>query len=391
MRIRNLATLIMVMLATAALFAGGVDNKTNQNVGFVRNVSRNTEHQRPETVLYNIAGMGFMEDGLVAEVGNQFLYKKYTNELGTTTYKDEEPVFFFPNAEVVYKKGKWAFGNAFAVAGGGGNLKYKDGTALTYLLLSAGSLPATHSLDVYSVTFGDTTAVSYSINEKISVGAAVRVLYTTQKMSMDVTGVGETSYDANGWGIGGIFSVHYKPTEKWDLVAQYRTITKMECDVKDKEGALAPAVYGSFDNDMPAELNLGLGYQLGKADLSMSLNYYFNKQADLGNALSADNSDYDDSWEIAGGVDYQLTDKVLVSGGVMYTKNGYKKTVNNVLSPVIDCLCFSAGGEYKLNGKLTLSAGALYGLYFEDKYQGAAEIELDRTVIAGCLSATYKF
>ena len=306
---RRFALVFILLLTVAALFAGGVDNKTNQNVGYVRNVSRNTEHLRPETVLYNIAGMGFMEDGLVAEVGNQFIYKKYTNEMGGTEYKDECPVFFFPNIEIVYKKGNWAFGSAFAVAGGGGDLEYDDGTALTALLLSG--LP--HSLKVYSVTFGDTTALSYTFNTKLSLGAAVRVLYTTQTMDLTVPGLGDKSYEASGTGVGGIFSVHYKPTQKWDLVAQYKTITKMSCDLDDQDGTILVALQDSFDNDMPPELNLGIAYQLGKANLSTSFNYYFNTQADIGNALSASNSDYDDSWEIAGGVDYQLTEKALVN------------------------------------------------------------------------------
>ncbi|MBR1919347.1 MAG: outer membrane protein transport protein [Spirochaetales bacterium] len=383
----RIAMILILLSVVAALFAGGVDNKTNQNVGFVRNVSRNTEHLRPETVLYNIAGMGFMEDGLVAEVGNQFIYKKYTNEFGGTEYKDECPVFFFPNIEFVYKRGNWAVGSAFAVAGGGGDLKYDDGTAMTSLMLGG----APHSLDIYSVTFGETTAISYTFGNKLSLAAALRILTTTQSMELNGSGM-DTSYEATGTGLGGIFSIHYKPTQKWDLVAQYRTITKMECDVDDKDGALAAAIQDSFDSDMPPELNLGIAYQLGKAYLSSSFNYYFNKQAKNGNALSATNSDYNDSWEVAGGVDYQLTGKALVSGGVIYTNNGNRKSVNNVMSPVTDSICFSCGGEYKLNEKLTLAGGALYSLYFEDSYEFMGnEIELNKVVVSGCISATYRF
>ena len=76
----------------------------------------------------------------------------------------------------------------------------------------------------------------------------------------------------------------------------------------------------------------------------------------------------------------------------MYTNNGNRKSVNNVMSPVTDSICFSCGGEYKLNEKLTLAGGALYSLYFEDSYEFmGSEIELNKVVVSGCISATYRF
>ena len=58
---RIAVTSILALLGTAALFASGVENKTNMNTGYLRNPSRNTETKRPEASYYNVAGTAFMQ------------------------------------------------------------------------------------------------------------------------------------------------------------------------------------------------------------------------------------------------------------------------------------------------------------------------------------------
>ena len=136
----------IALLAFAAglgfAFAGGVDNKTNLNQGYMRNPSRNTETLRPEAVFYNIGGTTFMNDGLYFELGNQFVLKNYADKLDGQKFEDDENVYFYPNAEVVYKKDNWAAFFGFGVFGGGGTLDYSDGTGLTSLALKQGMASA---------------------------------------------------------------------------------------------------------------------------------------------------------------------------------------------------------------------------------------------------------
>lgn len=73
-----IAALVAAVVGAAA-FANGVENKTNMSPGYLRNPSRNAETKRPEAVFYNIAGTGFLKDGLYFDAGNQFVFKKYTN------------------------------------------------------------------------------------------------------------------------------------------------------------------------------------------------------------------------------------------------------------------------------------------------------------------------
>lgn len=142
---RTAATSILAVIAASALFASGVENKTNMNTGYLRNPSRNTEAKRPEASYYNVAGTAFMTNGLYIEAGNQFVFKEYGNEmktdnvlsaLGINDYysNDETTVWFYPNLDFVYKHNKFAvFGN-FGVYAGGGSLSYSEGTSATTLL-----------------------------------------------------------------------------------------------------------------------------------------------------------------------------------------------------------------------------------------------------------------
>ncbi len=385
-----IAGAILSALAACAVFAGGIDAKTNLNAGYIRNPSRNTESERPEAALYNIAGTAFMADGLYLEAGDQFIFKTYSHEDAVTEYKDEKPVFLFPNAEIVYKHGKFGFFGTFQVAAGGGSLEYKDGSA---------ALPGAKPIDVYSVTFGQNLGVSYAINDKVSLSGAVRLLEANQTMETTHASLGKIGYEASGFGVGGIFGVNWRPVENLDLAFQYKSVTKMECEIDSNKGSAAAlstlkfmgidlAKGKKYDADLSPEFNFGAGYKIDNLYLSSSFNYYFNGQADMGSALSDKNSDYDDSWEIYGGADYKINEKFLVSGGIGYSKQGYNDKYNNYFSPVLDCVSFGLGGEITPVKALTVAFGGMYAKYLEEEYKSN---KLNKSIIMLGLSATYKF
>ncbi|MGN0728858.1 OmpP1/FadL family transporter [Treponema sp.] len=417
-------TLLLVLVAGFGFaFAGGVDNKTNMNAGYMRNPSRNTECSRPEAVMYNIGGTGFMEDGLYFDIGNQFVLKKYANKLNGQTFEDNENVFFYPNAEVVYKKDKWAAFFGFGVFGGGGTLDYEDGTALTSLaikkglsasLSGAGYPPAQvaalvdklsqHSLEVYSVQLGEILGVSYKVNDIVSVAAAGRFMHGEQNITLKCDGLrtanggsSKIGYESNGYGFGGIFGVHIKPWNTLDVGIQYQTITKLSYKYDDLKGSYASSFLNAdegdkFKNDLPAVLNLGVGYTFfDSLNASMSFNYYFNKQATIESPLDRKEYDYDDSWEIALGMDYRLNEKLSFGTGFSYGRQGNKSDVNNVFSPVLDTFVLGAGVEYSPIKMLTLSGSAMYCNYFSDDYKASGyNMRLSKDVIMLALGVSVK-
>ena len=405
---------LVAALAGAAAFADGVENKTNMNPGYLRNPSRNAEAKRPEAVFYNIAGTGFLEDGLYFDTGNQFVFKKYTNSFpkgaiplypNGKDFSDKTAVWLYPNADIVYKHGPFAvFGN-FGIYAGGGKLSYKDGTTATAAALAA--IPAAarnHSVELSSMTYGEQVGFTYCLRNFISFSGALRLLQATQSMELksdDATFVGvnqgnKISYDASAFGVGGVFGINVRPFPALTLSTQFQLHSDMKYEVKNAKGMLSSnlgIVDGeTFHTDLPAALNMGAGYQVLKPlYVSASFNYYFNSFAQLNSVLGK--SDYSDSWELAAGADYDINDKVTASLGLSYGNRGIKKTVNNTFNPVLDTLVIGTGVEYRPIDNLTLTLGLMYIQYFKQDYYiggGAVETKLNKQVFMTSIGAAYR-
>ena len=406
---------LVAVLAGAAAFADGVENKTNMNPGYLRNPSRNAEAKRPEAVFYNIAGTGFLEDGLYFDTGNQFVFKKYTNSFpkgamplypNGKDFSDKTAVWLYPNADIVYKHGPFAvFGN-FGIYAGGGKLSYKDGTTATAAALATHfpSSARNHSVELSSMTYGEQVGFTYCLKNFISFSGALRLLQATQSMELksDVaTFVGvnqgnKISYDASAFGVGGVFGINVRPFPALTLSTQFQLHSDMKYEVKNAKGMLSSnlgIVDGeTFHTDLPAALNMGAGYQVLKPlYVSASFNYYFNSFAQLNSVLGK--SDYSDSWELAAGADYDINDKVTASLGLSYGNRGIKKTVNNTFNPVLDSLVIGTGVEYRPIDNLTLTLGLMYIQYFKQDYYiggGAVETKLNKQVFMTSIGAAYR-
>ena len=406
---------LVAVLAGAAAFADGVENKTNMNPGYLRNPSRNAEAKRSEAVFYNIAGTGFLEDGLYFDTGNQFVFKKYTNSFpkgaiplypNGKDFSDKTAVWLYPNADIVYKHGPFAvFGN-FGIYAGGGKLSYKDGTTATAAALATHfpSSARNHSVELSSMTYGEQVGFTYCLRNFISFSGALRLLQATQSMELksdDATFVGvnqgnKISYDASAFGVGGVFGINVRPFPALTLSTQFQLHSDMKYEVKNAKGMLSSnlgIVDGeTFHTDLPAALNMGAGYQVLKPlYVSASFNYYFNSFAQLNSVLGK--SDYSDSWELAAGADYDINDKVTASLGLSYGNRGIKKTVNDTFNPVLDSFVIGTGVEYRPIDNLTLTLGLMYIQYFKQDYYiggGAVETKLNKQVFMTSIGAAYR-
>lgn len=425
---KKVITFLAAVFASFSLFAGGIENKTNMSAGYLRNPSRNTEHERPEAAFYNIAGTGFMANGLYAEVGNQFVIKEYKNEVATdifgtslpkgTEHNDETFVWLYPNAEIVYKINNFAFFANFGIYAGGGTLEYSEGTAATSMAFlgmaqSSGANAAAakalqnisknHSLTVNSITYGEQVGFAYNIKDIISVSAGVRFLEATQTLSLESNELAllgatsnEISCDAKAFGVSPVFGIHVKPINSLDFSAQLQLKTKLEYEVSNVENESFAAGLNikdgnKFRTDLPTALNIGVGYQvIEPLYVSSSFNYYFNKYADLNTILSE--NDYADSFEIVVGADYKFNEKWLASLGIAYGDQGTTDVSNNIFNPVLDSFQIGFGGEFKPIEQLAITFGGTYVKYFNDDYyvNGEYKTELSKKLFMFSFGVTYK-
>ena len=407
-------------LCAAVAFAGGIENKTNMSAGYLRNPSRNTECKRPDAAFYNIAGTAFLKDGLYIEIGNQFIKKEYKNEindgslammalgLNGKSYNDETFVYLYPNADIVFKHNNWAAFANFGIYAGGGRLEYSEGTSATALGFASKiqsdpskaatykALMSNHSLTVTSITYGWEAGGSFAIADFIALGAALRITYGTQDLELAMLGVSPSGYTASALGFSGIFGVHVKPTDRLDIASQFSWRSKMEYEVKDLKNPTAAAGFGiyegkKFRTDLAPALNAGVGYQLlDPLYISTSFNFYFNGLATMNSVLTT--ADFDPSFEIALGADYDINKMFTVSTGVAYGKQGVSKDANNVFNPVLDSFQVGAGVEVHPIEPLTITGGATWVKYFEKDYSlGGYNVTLSKPILLMfSLGATYR-
>lgn len=489
----------IISLSALTIFAGGVENKTNMSAGYLRNPSRNTENERPEAAFYNIAGTGFLKNGLYIEAGNQFVFKEYANELktgdkfekaGVLDYysNDETNVFFYPNFDVVYKKNRWSMFLTFGVYAGGGALSYSEGTSATSLMFLNGAknqedeatkyglaasmiktfdnavetkfggdekkalawiqanpddktakslaqaygvktkygsnlaeydakkdaygktahashaMAKNHSLDVTSLTLGGQIGAAYLVTDWLSLSAAYRYTYGTQEMILKcndqafntINGGNKISYEAKGFGQSCVFGIHAKPPviPGLDLSVQYQSLSRIEYNVDNVKGDIAK-YYGitddsNFRTDLPAVLNIGTGYRIFEPlYISTSFNYYFNDFASQDNILGE--TDYENSWEIAFGMDYKICNFLGASAGIAYSNQGITDTSNSTFNPVLDSLTVGGGVEVSAIKNLTITTSAVYVKYFDaDYYLSGNKTELSKNLWMLSLGVTYK-
>lgn len=407
---KTLLVLILAIVCTGLLFAGGTENKINTGAGYARFPAKATEHKKPDAMFHNPAGTAFLKDGLYVGAGNQFLYKKYSNEFNGETYASDIPTWLYPDLTLVWKKDRTALFAGFTVAAGGGKLEYDEGNAMTIGAL--GQMGAKyghpelanlgHSLDVYSVLYDNTVGIAHQFwDDHLSVAAAVRILYGSRdiKIKLDdappaafapVLGTDKTlvNTEASGFGTGGVFSIHFKPIETLDFAATYHTESIIDYEYDKADGAdvalqyLKAAKGDHFSYVLPAFLSVGVGWQvIPQLYLAAGMEYYFNDLADYA---------YDDAWSIVFGAEYQFNKMLAVSLGGFYTDIGSRKKEggNDFTNPYLDSFTYCGGFELTFFDDLVIDIGGFYVQYFGEHYQG---VKLEKKIFEGAISVTYRF
>lgn len=266
---------------------------------------------------------------------------------------------------------------------------YKNASA------ASSAMAQDHSLDVTSITYGIQLGAAYLVTDWLSLSAAYRYTIGTQDMTLKcnnfnfkaINGSNKISYDAKGYGQSMVFGIHAKPpvVPKLDLSVQYQTLSRIDYDVSDVEGNIAKYYditdSSEFRTDLPAVLNLGAGYHvLDNLYVSTSFNYYFNNFAHQDSILSE--TDYDNSWEIALGVDYRFCKYAGASIGASYGKQGITDTSNSTFNPVLDNFVIGGGLEIYPTENLTVSLACLYANYFDADYYLESKSPATKTVLS---------
>jgi long-subunit fatty acid transport protein len=188
----------------------------------------------------------------------------------------------------------------------------------------------------------------------------------------------EVDTKQTGAGFTPILGVNISPNENWNIGIRYEHKTYMTVENNTTVDDLDLFPDGAESRaDVPGILGIGVGYKDKKWEAQVSYNYYFDKYVDWGGNIR-DISVWKDkdpsqirareiennSFDIALGLQYNLTEKFSLSAGAMYQKAGVADSYNSDFSFAPDSYVALGGGiMWKITDQLTLDAGVSYITY----------------------------
>ncbi len=234
------------------------------------------------------------------------------------------------------------------------------------------------------------TGATPALNDQIAGITASSSLVANQSADVEQTGSGYA----------GVLSVNISPTENLNIAIKFETQTKMKLSNKTAQdltvgyvaksgsvpGALIPDMTQPITmfldgdhtrNDMPAMITLGIDYKLTpNLKLSLGGNYYFDKMADFGHKTDDDlngatpivhipNKDIiaTNGLSFQAGLEYNITQKFLVSGGFIISNKGVNDKFQSDLNYYQSSRTFGVGGAYNITSKIQLNLGVSTTLY----------------------------
>jgi len=202
------------MLTAQLTFAGGIVTNTNQSAAWVRMLARDASVD-VDAVFFNPAGLTHLDDGFYFQLNSQTVSQSRTvtstyPTLNNGKYEGKTFVPFLPTAFAVYKRGNLAVSGGFTVIGGGGSAEFDKGlpdfeykvsglpTALAGLKpigeqagvdLSVNGYSMSSSITGSSTYLGFQGAVSYRINDIISIALGARYVSASNKYDGNITDI----------------------------------------------------------------------------------------------------------------------------------------------------------------------------------------------------------
>jgi long-chain fatty acid transport protein len=186
----------------------------------------------------------------------------------------------------------------------------------------------------------------------------------------------EVDAEETGNGFTPILGANISLGNKLNIGLKYEFKTKLDLtasvnDNKDGNGMFIQD--STVHSDMPALFTLGVNYKiLPDLRASVGLHYYFDRDANYGRTLypsgepvSNDKVIDHNLYEIGLGLEYDITAKLLISGGYLRAKTGVSEDYQSDLNFSLSSNTVAFGFGYKFTENLMVNLGGLYTMYNE--------------------------
>ena len=188
----------------------------------------------------------------------------------------------------------------------------------------------------------------------------------------------------NATGFGEVISICVKPVDKLLITARYETKVKLDFKTKTIADDIGATVNDEKNRrDLPGVLAFGVSYAINEKFKAFGeYNYYMQENADWG--ASSELTGNVSLSELAGnavtyamGMEYNFTDKFLVSAGFGFTefdyssKEGYYTSLGSFEVVPDDNWNINAGFRYKATKMLSINAGFMQAVYKKNQHVNA--------------------
>jgi long-chain fatty acid transport protein len=215
-------------------------------------------------------------------------------------------------------------------------------------------------------TYNATPSIAWQINNWISVGAGVQIMYADAGLTRNAAPFGPTAHiEGNGWTYGFTAGVTLTPTPTTTIGLGWRSAMDLDLDGTMRIDPIFSGAPVDLTVKLPDIVSLGIRQQLGPqwtllgtiewSHWSRIGTSVVNGSPVLGGTTVA--FEYDDGWFFALGAEYRWNPALTLRAGVAYEISPVSDGVRTPLVPDNDRLWLSAGLSYNITQALKLDVG----------------------------------
>lgn len=255
-----------------------------------------------------------------------------------------------------------------------------------------------------------TPALSYRVNDWLSVGAGLNMMYGYVDNQVAVNNVlpsnadGQLKYTDREWGFGGNFGIMVTPMAGTRLGLTYLTEVDLDFSAAPEFSGLDPVLQSQLNARGLTTNNLDINMHVPQMVMFSAFQDLNEKWSVMGNvgwqnwsrfgqveigvnsvdpqSLTAD-SNLKDTWHVALGTQYRQSKEWTFSGGVAYDSSAVDDENRSVVMPVGEAWRFGLGTQYALSPSVTIGAD------YEFIWGGDMSVNQYRGPLAGTVSGDY--
>jgi len=253
-------------------------------------------------------------------------------------------------------------------------------------------------------------AIAWKVNDQFSLGAGVGILYGILKDKLAINNIdpdlrdGRLKLDDEEWGVQFNLGLMYEPIAGTRVGLNYLSQATLDFSDVPKFDSLGPGLSAILANRGLLDASIDLGVTVPQAVMLSGYHELTDKLALLANlgwqdwsqfgyvdvSVDSDNPtslttnlDFDDTWHVALGAQYHLSQLWMLSGGVAYDSGMLDDDQRVPSLPLGDSWRFGLGALYEWSADLTLGAS------YELAWSGDLDMDVERGPLAGRVSGSY--